>query len=589
MMEGLENRCLLSFSPAASFPVGVNPQAMVTADFNNDGHLDLATANGGDGALSILLGNGLGAFGAARQLAVGTYARSLAVADFNNDGNLDLMTNDGFAVGVLLGNGDGAFQTPVTLTNDPPFAAAAAGDFNKDGNSDIVFFLNDPEFDYGWALVAVRLGDGQGGFPSDDAPYGSLFLTNRQYALTTGDLNQDGNLDVITSAGGSDGAGANALLGNGDGTFRSSVNQFFTGGDAAVALGDFNGDGYPDLVSAGVDVAIQVGHGDGTFALPVSYSASGGMHTGLAVSDFNGDGKLDVVTSDADTGTVSLLLGNGNGTLTYAGAYAVGASPSAVVVGDFNGDQRPDLATADAGSNNVALLLNDGSWAPTTPSLRISDVSLKEGNTGASAASFTVTLSAPSTQPITVAYATGNGTATAGSDYQVASGTLTFAPGQTSKTITVPVNGDRIAEPNETFAVNLSSPTNATIADGQGLATILDDEPRISISDVSKSEGKKNQSTQFTFTVTLSAAYDQPVTMSFKTTNGTATTADNDYVAKTGMLTFAPGETTKTITIEVKGDIRKEPSEIFYLDLFGNSSNSLFNKNRGIGTILNDD
>ena len=153
----------------------------------------------------------------------------------------------------------------------------------------------------------------------------------------------------------------------------------------------------------------------------------------------------------------------------------------------------------------------------------------------------------------------------------------------------MPVNGDRLAEPNETFFVNLSSPTNATIADGQGVGTIVDDEPRISISDVTKKEGKKNQTTLFTFTVTLSAAYDQPVTMSFRTVDGTATTSDSDYVAKTGTLTFAPGETTKTITIEVKGDSKREADETFYLDLFGNSSNSLFTKKRGIGTILNDD
>src|SRR6185369_2554538 len=108
-------------------------------------------------------------------------------------------------------------------------------------------------------------------------------------------------------------------------------------------------------------------------------------------------------------------------------------------------------------------------------------------------------------------------------------------------------------------------------------------------SDVTIKEGKKNQTTLFTFTVTLSAAYDQAVTMSYRTADGTAKTSDQDYVAKTGTLTFAPGETTKTITIVVNGDNRKEASETFYLDLFGNSSNSSFTKNRGLGTILNDD
>ena len=127
------------------------------------------------------------------------------------------------------------------------------------------------------------------------------------------------------------------------------------------------------------------------------------------------------------------------------------------------------------------------------------------------------------------------------------------------------------------------------IVDSQGVGTILDDEPRISISDVRKSEGKTGQTTLFTFTVTLSAVYDQAVSMSYRTVDGTAKTSDLDYVAQTGTLNFAPGQTTKTITILVNGDSTKEANETFYLDLFGNSSNSLFTKNRGIGTILNDD
>jgi hypothetical protein len=117
----------------------------------------------------------------------------------------------------------------------------------------------------------------------------------------------------------------------------------------------------------------------------------------------------------------------------------------------------------------------------------------------------------------------------------------------------------------------------------------VDDEPRISISDVTRAEGKKGQTTLFTFTVTLSAAYDQAVTMSFRTVNGTAKTSNGDYIAKAGTLTFAPGETTTTITIEVKGDSKREANETFYLDLFGLSTNALFTKNRGLGTILNDD
>jgi hypothetical protein len=244
--------------------------------------------------------------------------------------------------------------------------------------------------------------------------------------------------------------------------------------------------------------------------------------------------------------------------------------------------------------NNIADIHPDISGPYTVngasqPKLTIGDVTTTEGNTGTRAFTFTVTLSAASSQPVTVAYATANGTATAGSDYQTATGTLTFAPGQTSKTVTVQILGDRLPEANETFVVNLSSTTNATIADGQGVGTIADDEPRISIGDVSKQEGKKGQTTSFTFTVTLSVAYDQAVTMSYRNADGTAKTSDGDYVAKTGTITFAPGETTKTVTIVVNGDSKREADEAFYLDLFGNSGNSLFTNTRGIGTILNDD
>jgi hypothetical protein len=263
----------------------------------------------------------------------------------------------------------------------------------------------------------------------------------------------------------------------------------------------------------------------------------------------------------------------------------------AVAVGDFNGDGRPDVAAANAGSNTVSVLLNDGTWSPppaTPPTLRIGDRTVTEGNTGAVGAVFTVTLSATATQTVTVQFMTANGTAIAGSDFQSMAGTLTFSPGETSKMFAVPVIGDRLGEANENFLVNLSGATNATIADSQGVSTILDNEPRISINDVSMREGR-NGKTSFVFTVTLSAAYDQPVTMSFRTVNGTATTNDGDYTAKTGTLTFAPGETTKTITIEVKGDSKSESDETFYLDLYGLSSNGLFTKSRGVGTILNDD
>jgi hypothetical protein len=561
------------------------------ADFNGDGSLDLATANAGGYSVSVLLGDGRGGFRAANQFGVGANPVSVAVADFNNDRNLDLATiAHGISenkLSVLLGNGDGTFRPPVdTGTWDAPLTVAA-GDFNADGNTDIVYTLFDAFG--GEGRVNVRLGDGRGGFAAADEY--ELLQGGYPVGLAVADLNADGKLDVITANEEAD--TVSVLLGNGDGTLSydySGSSDFATGkSPRAVAVADFTGDGIPDLVTAGQTVDVLPGLRDGTFASPIRHSANGTGLTTVAAADFNGDGKLDVVTANPGAGTVSVLLGNGDGTLSSPIDHAGGSSPTAVAVGDFNGDGRPDVAAANRGSHAVSVLLNDGAWPDQNiPGLRIGEATVTEGNSGAVGAVFTVTLSAASTQTVTVQFMTANGTAVAGSDFQSTAGTLTFAPGETSKTIAVPVIGDRLGEPNETYFVNLSSPTNAVIADGQTTGAIVDDEPRISIGDVSRSEGGRGQTTLFTFTVTLSAAYDQPVTMSFRTVNGTAG-AGSDYIANSGTLTFAPGQTTKTITIEVKGDDKREANETFYLDLFGNSSNSLFTKSRGIGTILNDD
>jgi probable HAF family extracellular repeat protein len=311
---------------------------------------------------------------------------------------------------------------------------------------------------------------------------------------------------------------------------------------------------------------------------------------------------FSVSLSAASTATVTVAYTTGNGSATAGSDYqaasgtltfAPGETSKTITVfvnGDRLGEANENFFVNLSSPMNATIA--DG-WAVGTivddePRISISDVTMKEGNTGAASATFKVTLSRAYDEDLIIPYSTANGSATAGSDYTAASGSVIIAAGQTSNTFTVLVSGDRLPEANEAFFVNLSNTTNAVIVDGQGVATILDDEPRISISDVTKREGRKN-TTSFVFTVTLSAAYDQPVTMSFQTVNGTATTSDNDYVAKTGTLTFAPGETTKTITIEVKGDTKKETNETFYLDLFDLSTNAQFTKNRGIGTILNDD
>src|SRR5690606_11578499 len=138
------------------------------------------------------------------------------------------------------------------------------------------------------------------------------------------------------------------------------------------------------------------------------------------------------------------------------------------------------------------------------PSMSIGDATVAEGHTGTVAATFTVTMSAAAAGPVTVAYSTSGDSAQANDDFQSASGTVTFAPGETSQVITVQVNGDTQAESNETFVVNLSAASGANLVDAQGVGTIVDDDPRISISDVTKYEGNSG-TTRFVFTVSLSS------------------------------------------------------------------------------------
>jgi hypothetical protein len=360
---------------------------------------------------------------------------------------------------------------------------------------------------------------------------------------------------------------------------------------------DFTSDGIPDLISAdGYRVLVRPGRSDGAFDPPIATFVTGASY--LTVADFNGDSRLDVVTAGngggasdyADTLFSSLLLGRGDGTFNvFESSEDCCFTALAIGTGDTDSDSRADVAIFGFGLDGEQVVfvgLNDGDWRP---HVSIGGGTVKEGNTGAANAVFGVYLDFPSDADVTVHFDTENGSAIAGSDYVSASGALTIPAGQSGATFSVGITGDRVPEPSETFLVRLSDVTNARVGNSTSVVTIVDDEPRVSISDVTKAEGKNRKTTVFTFTVTLSAAYDQPVTLSYQTVNGTATTGNNDYVAKSGTITFAAGETTKAITIEVKGDRNKEANEVFYLDLFGLSSNALFTKNRGIGTILNDD
>lgn len=337
-------------------------------------------------------------------------------------------------------------------------------------------------------------------------------------------------------------------------------------------------DGRPPLTVG--DVTAAEGNGGTTafvFTVRLSVATGRPVTVNYATADGTATAGSDYV---ATAGTLTIPAGQTTGTITVP------------VTGDRRGESGETffLNLDNAVNAQITRGQGVGTIVDDEPRASVSGIYRAEGHTGTTPFDFTVTLSGPYDEPVVLGYATADGTATAGSDYRPAAGTLTIPAGRTTGTITVLVNGDRIGEPaQEVFFVDLGGAPNAVITGGRGGSTILDDEPRISIGDVTRAEGRRRKTTLFTFTVALSAAYDQPVTVSFRTTDGTATASDGDYVATSGTLTFAPGETTKTITIRVNGDGRREADETFYLDLLGNSSNSLLLDGRGVGTIVNDD
>ena len=169
---------------------------------------------------------------------------------------------------------------------------------------------------------------------------------------------------------------------------------------------------------------------------------------------------------------------------------------------------------------------------------------------------------------------------------------MTFDAGQTTRTISVLVNGDRAGELDETFTVSIGQATGgAVVGDGLGVGTIVDDEPRVNINSVTKNEGHSG-TTPFVFTVSLSSASSAAVSLNFATENGSAKSGE-DYDAKSGSLAFAAGETSKTVTVNVKGDRKFEGQEVFYLNLSGASGayipQSWGVNIQGTGVVRNDD
>jgi len=388
------------FAPPRSYVVGSLPSAIAVGDFNEDGHPDVAVTLQGPGQVAVLLGNGDGSSTWASQLnyTTGSTSTGVAVGDFDGDGHLDLAVANhlGNSVTLLHGDGTGAFGTPATLPVTAPYSVAAA-DLNGDGILDLVCASNTgntvsvwlgpvsgaatSSYAIGGSLGAVAVGGLEGGVSHVDiivadiggnsaavlngagnGTFGApvLFATGAGAdGVAVADVNGDGVLDIVT--GNASAATVTVLLGNNPG-LGSATQYALNPYPVPVVLADVNHDGNLDAIvgnTGSTQLSVLLGDGAGGLGPRTDFTCGGGVF-GVAVADFNGDGNLDVATPDGGFNTLSVLMGNGAGSFGTKTDYPTGAFPCAIVSVDLNHDGHPDLVVADTTSNTVSILINSG-------------------------------------------------------------------------------------------------------------------------------------------------------------------------------------------------------------------------------------
>jgi hypothetical protein len=728
----LKGRSTGSFQNAVDYAAGTSPRAIAVGDFNGDGNPDMAVANYGsfpngvppftNSSVSIMLGNGNATFQTPVNLQAGEGPLSLVATDLNGDGKLDLavMNYRSSSVSIFYGNGNGTFAPALHYNTGANPHTIAVGEFNGDGMPDLVVAIDAGAQVLLSSCVSADLAIGMTGTPasviaSDTVTYTLNVTNNGPNPATAATLTNRVPLgmsysSVNTSLGSciyTNGA-VSCTFGNMSSGVTATVtitmtatapgNATNTATVASLTIDQIPSNNTARVITAVLPVvsivatdptATEAGPTTGFFTvsrsgsaaapLTVNYTVSGTATSGADYSPLSGSVTIPIGAPSATVTvtpvndpdpepneTVVLTLStnaayyinpsSGSATVTIIDNdfYAISIGDATVTEGDsgtvqavFTVSLSParnlpvtvEFATADgtasAGNDYVATnglvtfdpgttnqsvivtvigdvlneanetffvnlsnstngVIMDGQGMGTInnddplPSLSIDDVTVSEGNSGTSSAVFTVSLSAVSGQTVSLAFATANGTAQAGSDYTAANGVLSFPPGTTNRSVTVLISGDGLNEADETFLVNLSNPTNATLADAQGLGTISNDDPLpgLSIDDVTLTEGNSG-TVNAVFTVRLSTASGQTVSANFATVNGTAT-AGNDYVSTNGTVSFAPGVTTQTIPVRVNGDVLNEPDETFFINLSG-AVNATVTDNQAVGTIVNDD
>ena len=364
-VEATASTTQFSASPVQQYTTGTNAHGVSAADLNGDGRIDLAVANSGSNTVSVLLGNGNGTFTPAVNFGVGSQSKSVFAADLNGDGRPDLLTANQLSndISVLINTGNGTFAPSVSYAGPIGAHEVVAADVDGDGDIDIA------ATGWGGTIVRVLRNNGNGTF-ANPADY---TVGNTPHSLQLVDFNGDGRPDLAVANQSS--STVSILLNTGTGTFANAVSYSVGARPHSVRAADLNGDGRIDLATANESansVSVLMGNGNGTFATAVSY-ATGSVPKGVAIGDVNGDGTPDLLTANTagnypdnnnpGGNTISVLLGNGNGTFSAPVSYTTGRTPFSLTLADFNSDGRLDVASANWHTNDVGVLLN------TTPPL----------------------------------------------------------------------------------------------------------------------------------------------------------------------------------------------------------------------------
>jgi hypothetical protein len=358
-----------NFAAPASYSVGGSwPWGIALGDVDGNGTLDIVTSNNDSADVSVLAGDGNGGFAASENFPTGAFPIAVAVGDVTGDGNADIVTANAGSidVSVLAGDGAGHFASPqqVSIGADAEPRALTVGDADGDGHLDIVTAnrtLDGSPFPPPElpGSVSVILGNGAGGF----APAEQISTgpgEGRADGVAIADMSGDGHPDLVVSRPNANSAAV--LIGDGLGGFAEGVLFPVGFGPSPVAVGDVNGDGHPDLLAGNqVSATISAVPSDGEGGIGFDGNFAVGVYPHAVVAlDLNDDGFADVATANAFSNDISVRISDGAGGFLPEQRYPVGNAPTGIASGDFNEDGHPDLITADLGGGEVSIVLNDG-------------------------------------------------------------------------------------------------------------------------------------------------------------------------------------------------------------------------------------